>query len=615
MPRRSLVHPHFGLGWRLAGAVIVAVLASTFVSPGSAAAVAPPSVFSVSPSYGPSSGATQVAVTGVGLTNGTFVTSVTFGGIPASFTVLNDGLLYAYSPAHIPATVDILVTTFWGTSFPTFNDHFTYTGFGGYPGYLFVNGVSPNFGPSYGGTMVTVTGSGFLGALGVTFGGVAASGFAVYSDNQLVVTSPPHFAGAVDVVVFNGITSSPVTFADRFSYGGGLAVTGISPSSGPVSGGTSVTVIGSGFTGATAVTFGGSAAFAPTAFSDNQLVVTAPPHSAGPVDVRVWAGGASSLPTAADVYVYVGRPVVTAVSPTGGSTSGGTVVTVSGSGFTGASGVTFGGAAGTNLSVASDTRLTVNAPAHAEGNVDVVVVVGGSSSPTATADLFTYLSATPNPPARFVGNVTISGQPAPAGTAVEIHIGSSVCGTTTTFMSGGDARYVVDSPPGDSSHPGCGSDGAAVAIFVAGNQAPQGGVWHNFQLNVVDLSLFAPPPATPVATPTPARTGPAPNPPNAGSGFFAATATDSGTFALVVLGAASLLAGAGLLGSGRRRTLTTPQLTPAPARAVTVEARTRADDAVSEESVASGSGGGWRGLVVLGAIALAAVALSARGRR
>jgi hypothetical protein len=609
MPRRSLVNPHFGLGWRLAGAVIVAVLASVLVSPRSAAAVGQPAVFSVSPSYGPSSGATQVAVTGAGFTN---TTSVTFGGVPASFTVLNDGLLYAYSPAHVPATVDILVTTFWGASFPTFNDRFMYTGYGGYPGYLFVSGVSPNFGPSYGGTMVTITGSGFLGALGVTFGGVAASGLAVYSDNQLVAVSPPHYAGSVDVVVWNGIASSPTTFADRFSYGGGLSVAGISPSSGPTSGGTSVTVTGSGFTGATAVTFGGSAAFAPTVFSDNLIIVTAPPHSAGPANVLVWAGGVASLPTSASVFTYVGAPTVTAVSPSGGSTSGGTVVTVSGSGFTGAIAVTFGGTAGTNLSVSSDTRLTVTAPAHAQGNVDVVVAVGGASSPTGTADIFNYLSATPNPPARFVGNVTISGQPAPAGTAVEIHIGSSVCGTTTTFMSGSDARYVVDSPPGDSSHPGCGSEGAAVTIFVAGNQAPQGGIWHNYQLNVVDLSLFAP---TPVATPSPARTGPAPNPPNAGSGFFAATATDSGTFALVVLGAASLLAGAGLLGSGRRRSLTTPQLKLAPVRTVTGEARTRADDADSEESVPSGSRGGWRGIAILGAIALAAVALSARGRR
>ena len=603
MSRSALLHPHFGLGHKLLGAVIAVAIAGLLFWPGSAGAISPPSVYFVSPQSGPASGGTQVAVSGAGFTN---TVSVTFGGVPAGFTVLNDGLLYAYSPAHAPATVDVLVTTIYGTSFPTFTDHFTYT-YTGYPGSLYVSSVSPSGGPTYGGTLVTVTGGGFLGALGVTFGGAAAYGLTVYSDNQLVVTAPAHFPGAVDVVVWNGITSSPPTFADRYVYSGGLSVTGISPSSGPVSGGTAVTVTGSGFTGTSAVTFGGTAAAAPTVLSDSLLVVTAPAHAAGSVDVRVWAGGAGSLPTTADVFVYVGTPVVSALSPSSGSESGGTVVTVSGSGFTGASAVTFGGTAGTGLSVSSDTRLVVTAPAHSPGSIDVVVVVGGSSSPTSAAGLFTFLAANPNPPARFVGSVAISGQPAAAGTSVEVHIGSTVCGTTTTFVSGGEARYVVDSPPVDPSHPGCGADGSAVTFFVAGNQAPQTGTWHNYQLNVVDLSLFAPAPATPT------RTGAAPNPPNAGSGLSAGTSTDSGTFALIVLGAATLLAGAGLLGSSRRWSVIPPAMAPAPVSDASADAEPAQDDPARED--ARGADGGWLAFVALGALALAAAAFAGRRRR
>jgi hypothetical protein len=86
--------------------------------------------------------------------------------------------------------------------------------------------------------------------------------------------------GIVDVVVWAGGNSSPPTPADTFiygyGYGYGLVVTGLSPSSGPSSGGTLVTVVGSGFTGASAVTFGSLVAAVPTVINDGQLIVIAP---------------------------------------------------------------------------------------------------------------------------------------------------------------------------------------------------------------------------------------------------------------------------------------------------------------------------------------------------
>src|SRR5512143_2363667 len=90
----------------------------------------------------------------------------------------------------------------------------------------------------------------------------------------------------------------------------------------------------------------------------------------------------------------------------------------------------------------------------------------------------------PNPPSRFVGNVTVNGVPATAGTTIEARIGSTTCGTTSVFMSGSEARYVLDSPALDpAANPNCGTDGAAVTFYVAGQKANESGSWKNYQLN------------------------------------------------------------------------------------------------------------------------------------
>jgi hypothetical protein len=69
----------------------------------------------------------------------------------------------------------------------------------------------------------------------------------------------------------------------------------------------------------------------------------------------------------------VATPEVDSVSPSGGSTAGGTQVTISGSGLIGSTGVTFGGTAATGFLVNGDSTVTCVAPAHAAGAVNVVV--------------------------------------------------------------------------------------------------------------------------------------------------------------------------------------------------------------------------------------------------
>jgi len=81
-----------------------------------------------------------------------------------------------------------------------------------------VSGVSPSTGTSSGGTMVTITGTGFTGATTVTFGSVPDTSFTVTSSTSITATAPPASVGTVDVTVTTGGATSVVNApADQFS--------------------------------------------------------------------------------------------------------------------------------------------------------------------------------------------------------------------------------------------------------------------------------------------------------------------------------------------------------------------------------------------------------------
>jgi Family of unknown function (DUF6519)/IPT/TIG domain len=109
------------------------------------------------------------------------------------------------------------------------------------------------------------------------------------------------------------------------------------------------------------------------------------------------------------VVNYSAVPAVTGISPTEGLVSGGTSVTVTGTGFTAATGASFGSASAAALTVASDTEITATSPAGT-GTVDITVTTPAGTSPTSAADQFTYVLPTiiVTPP------TTTTGQPPPA---------------------------------------------------------------------------------------------------------------------------------------------------------------------------------------------------------
>jgi hypothetical protein len=80
---------------------------------------------------------------------------------------------------------------------------------------------------------------------------------------------------------------------------------------------------------------------------------------------------------------------VSGIDPGDGPEAGGTVVTISGAGFTNATGVSFGGVPAATLSVSSDGVIVAESP-PGTGTVDITVTTPVGTSPPWAGDQFTY---------------------------------------------------------------------------------------------------------------------------------------------------------------------------------------------------------------------------------
>jgi hypothetical protein len=258
---------------------------------------APPSgvnVTRVSPSSGPAAGGTTVTISGSGFTGATVVD---FGSVAATIGSVSATSISVTAPASAGGTVNVTVTASLGRSPVSSVDQYSYI----YPKPS-LSSIAPSAGAT--GTVVTITGNGFSGATGVSFGSVAAS-FTVNSNSSITATAPAGTpTSAVNVTVTGPGGVSGVVTADSFTYG--PVVTGVSPASGSHLGGTAITVKGAGFTGASAVSFGGvpvTSAITVNA-AGTQITVSAPAHAAGAVDVTVTVGGTTTATSTSDQFTY-----------------------------------------------------------------------------------------------------------------------------------------------------------------------------------------------------------------------------------------------------------------------------------------------------------------------
>lgn len=228
-----------------------------------------PTMASFTPEHG--GAGTTVTLTG---TNFTGTTAVKFNGKDAaSFEVVDAGTITTVVPTNT-ATGSISVTTPNGTVSSTTSFMVAPT----------ITSITPASGSTTGGTTVFITGANFFGATALKFGSMPATGFLVHSDTLITATSPALPAGQVTISVTT--PSGTGTSGTKFTTVSRPMLASITPQSGPKDGGTTVTLTGADFTGATAVKFGNvpAASF----IVDNDTSITAvSPAGTDPVAITI----------------------------------------------------------------------------------------------------------------------------------------------------------------------------------------------------------------------------------------------------------------------------------------------------------------------------------------
>jgi len=322
------------------------------------------------------------------------------------------------------------------------------------------------FAPTSGGVgaSVTLTGTNFTGTTGVKFNGVAVVSPTINSATSITATVPASATtGPVSVTTPGGIATS----VGNFTVVAAPAITGFAPTSGGI--GASVTLTGTNFTGATSVMFNGMAVVSPTVNSATSITATVPASATtGPVSVTTPGGTATS----AGSFTVLPAPTITSFTPLNGMV--GTVVTLTGTGFTGVSAVSFSGTAAVTFAASSDTSITATVPASASsGTISVTAPGGGVTSSTS----FTVVPAP-----------TLTGfTPASGGTGVTVTLtgtnlalASSVtfpgASAVTSFVSPATATTITvlvpaGATPGPISVTTPGGTAASSGRFVAGSLA------------------------------------------------------------------------------------------------------------------------------------------------
>jgi hypothetical protein len=377
--------------------------------------IAGPAITNITPVKGPLAGGTRVTIKG---THFTTITGVKFGTSAATtLTTKTAGQVTVKDPKGTAGPVAVSVTTaFGGTG--------TKTGGFTYVGPPTITKITPSKGPLAGGTKVTITGTSLTTVSSIKFGTKAGTAISTESFTKVVVTTPSATkTGAVTVIVT--AAGGTGTLGSGFTYLPLPTITGISPSEGPLAGGTRVTITGTTLTTVKSVTFGTKAATALSTNTSGQIVVTDPTAaSAGAVTVTVTSAGGKSTKT--NGFTYVAAPTITTVTPAKGPTAGGTVVSIKGTHLTTLTQVTFGTKPATTLTTKTAGLVKVKDPAGTAGAVTVTITTkyGGTGTKT---NAFTYIG----PPK--ITKVSPATGPAKGGTTVTITGTNFTTVTTVKF--------------------------------------------------------------------------------------------------------------------------------------------------------------------------------------
>ena len=191
-------------GFALAGLTLTACGGSeTPTGPTDPPVVVGPTVLSITPASGPTSGGTPVTISGANFAAGA---TVVIGGTAATnVSVVGSTSIQATTGARAAGAAEVTVTVDGRSS--TLASAFTYVAL---PPPT-ISSISPASGSTAGGTTITLTGTNFASGATVTVGGVAATGVTVLSSTSLRAITGARAAGAADVVVAVGTQSATLT--------------------------------------------------------------------------------------------------------------------------------------------------------------------------------------------------------------------------------------------------------------------------------------------------------------------------------------------------------------------------------------------------------------------
>ncbi|MFS8130858.1 MAG: beta strand repeat-containing protein [Candidatus Dojkabacteria bacterium] len=197
------------------------------------------------------------------------------------------------------------------------------------------------------------------------------------------------------------------------------------------------------------------------------LTGTTTPNTAGAKDVSLFLPDGNSA-TLSNGFTFIPPPVITSINPAFAAEAGGTQIVITGTGFIDTPTITFGGVSATSVTFVSSTTLNVVAPAHALGNVDIVI-----ANPDGTSSTFTngiqYIVALSkitsiDPTVSPVGggtNVTITGENfGPAISSLKfgntdainpVYVNSTTITATTPAHSLGLVDVVLNQEDGQTS--------------------------------------------------------------------------------------------------------------------------------------------------------------------
>ncbi|TNF31654.1 MAG: hypothetical protein EP329_11995 [Deltaproteobacteria bacterium] len=235
-------------------------------------------ILNVTPPAGPARGGNRVTLVAKGLTT-KLDTAVTFAGVEATVVDVDAGdhTVIVEAPAGAVGVADVSLTN--GNGSDTAAGAYTYEPF------VRVYEVIPNFGPTDGGTAITITGEGFTAGATVRIGALPAAAVQVVDASTLTAVTPPGSPGLANITVQQAGLSD--TLVGGFAYQAPLSLWVVTPPQGSQAGGTLVSLVGTGFPSDARVEFGGRGATHVDVVSPTLITCKTPPGDLGTVDVKV----------------------------------------------------------------------------------------------------------------------------------------------------------------------------------------------------------------------------------------------------------------------------------------------------------------------------------------